>query len=173
MACKRSCTLAELDKAEPTPKKPLVLHSEAIVSLSRRCDVMTEWQTKYLPAIKQGQIEWANPFNSTQRKMVSLTPFPGFFYFFLPFNILFRGQSYLFSLLEQELWPIYAFVGIQFGRPGDLAKVSFLYIVHLKKNKKKGSLRCYLTSPSTPLTQFLSQGSASSAPPLSLPLRTG
>jgi hypothetical protein len=61
----------------PANVDPLPVHSEAVVSLSRRCDVMTEWSSKYFPAIKAGGIEWANPFNCAQRKIVSLVPFPG------------------------------------------------------------------------------------------------
>jgi hypothetical protein len=43
---------------------------------------MTEWDTKYMPALRAGEIEWSNPFNCNQRKMVSLRPFPGFFILF-------------------------------------------------------------------------------------------
>ena len=53
------------------------LYCEAIVSMSRRCDVMTTWSSKYMPAIADGAIEWVNPFNCNQRKMVSLRPHPG------------------------------------------------------------------------------------------------
>jgi hypothetical protein len=49
------------------------LVTEAVVSLSRKTDVMRFWP-KYMGALREGSIRWVNPFNAKQQKLVSLVP---------------------------------------------------------------------------------------------------
>jgi hypothetical protein len=72
--CRKARKEVEHGSSDSDDEEDIPTTRPEIISASRRTDVMPLLFSRYLPAMRDGRIEWSNPFRPTQRRWVSLAP---------------------------------------------------------------------------------------------------